>query len=185
MAAAGRRETANQFKERLTGIFADIAFERFQHFCSSRTLRQSMTVVRFSSGRVAIFVPQYWAQFFHDGRGPIQARPGKHLVFWLKDFREQDPRIAGGFPVRVTDIKRLTGGQFFALKHLQHLLGEEAGFRIVKRVGPMIGNPFFDLGSIGLLERLDTRAQWEFGGYVLDKLPGVNGIVRDTAHGRL
>ncbi len=100
--------------------------------CTSRTLRQALRVIRSEDGFV-LNVPHYWAQFFHDGRGPVNARPGHKIVFYKNPG--DDPRIAGGYPVRLADVRKLTRAEFYR--------DLKAGKLIVSdRVGPAGPNEF-------------------------------------------
>jgi hypothetical protein len=78
--------------------------------CQSRTLRQALRVETGPRGFV-LRVPHYWAPFFHNGRGVVQAQPGKKLVFYKNPA--DDPRISGGYPVRLSDVRRLSKTEFY------------------------------------------------------------------------
>lgn len=62
--------------------------------------------------RFWIAPPYYWAVYIEAGRGPVRPRTKKYLVW----FRQPslDPRLAGGYPKRREDIRRLTKAQFLA-----------------------------------------------------------------------
>lgn len=78
--------------------------------CTSRTLRQALRIERDANG-FRLGVPHYWAQFFHDGRGVVNARPGHKLVFYKNPA--DDPRISSGYPVRLSDVRKLTKSEFY------------------------------------------------------------------------
>lgn len=75
----------------------------------SGTLQQAMVVVKIRSGNSGaaykLFIPHYWATYVHDGRGTVRPKRGKWLV-WFKDIRK-DPRLYGGYPVRLSEAKAL------------------------------------------------------------------------------
>ena len=94
--------------------------------CESRTLRQALKIERTDTGFV-LSVPHYWAAFFHDGRGTVNARPGHKLVFYKNPA--EDPRIAGGYPVRLSDVRKLTRAEFYRDLRAGKLI-------VTERVGP-------------------------------------------------
>jgi hypothetical protein len=100
--------------------------------CTSRTLRQALQVQRTEFG-FRLHVPHYWAQFFHDGRGSVTARPGHKLVFYKNPA--EDPRLSRGYPVRLADVRRLTKGEFYRDLRAGKLI-------VAERVGPAGPNPF-------------------------------------------
>lgn len=103
----------------------------------------------------------YWAVYYHDGRGPVRARPGKFLVFFSDpDF---DPRIDGAarnYPRRASDIRRLnlTRGEFTRLLRSGRMIA-------TKRVGAAEAHPFFEVGFASLQARYGPRvsAIWSEG----------------------
>jgi len=117
----------------------------------SQTLKDSLSIELVPQAKtVTVGVPHYWAIYYHDGRGPIQAKPGHWLVYF-KD-PANDPRIARGYPERAADIVRLTREQFY------HSL--KAGELIVtKRVGPAAPHPFFTRGMDGFQDKVHEPAR--------------------------
>jgi hypothetical protein len=100
--------------------------------CTSRTLRQALRVIRTDEG-FTLNVPHYWAQWFHDGRGVVTARPGHKLVFYKNPA--EDPRIAGGYPVRLSDVRKLSREEFYRDLRAGKLI-------VAERVGPAGPNEF-------------------------------------------
>lgn len=120
------------------------------------SIRRSLTIQEEppnAGGAVArVVTPYYWATYYHDGRGPIRAKPGKFLVYF-KD-PDRDPRhsfSARRYPERVSDIRRLTKAQFYEALAKGELI-------VVKRVGPAPAHPFFDVGARGLQTDLAAAA---------------------------
>lgn len=108
----------------------------------------------------------YWAIYYHDGRGPIQARPGKFLVFFRNP--DEDPRINGAarnYPRRATDIQRLNmpKGEFLRLLRSGRLIA-------TKRVGPAGSHPFFQVGFASLQARYGPKVVDIFSTHVLETL---------------
>lgn len=100
--------------------------------CQSRTLRQALRVERTADG-FRLTVPHYWAVFYAHGRGSITARPGKKLVYYRNPA--EDPRLAGGYPVRLSDVRRLTKGEFYRDLKAGRLI-------VTDRVGPAAPHEF-------------------------------------------
>lgn len=78
----------------------------------SETLRRAIRFEYFSFRRGRLYIPHYWAIYQHDGRGGVYPVKKKFLV-WFRDARN-DPRLAGGYPVRLSDVRRLTKAEFEA-----------------------------------------------------------------------
>lgn len=131
--------------------------------CPSRTLQRALRMeIDEEKQSVRITVPHYWAVFYHDGRGPIQARPGHFLVFYKN--LEDDPRLRGGYPEKRGDIRRLSRTQFY--RDLR------AGKLIVTRsVGPAPGHKFLD--KLDLLSTVSQRLKLQFGEFVRKDVAGL------------
>jgi hypothetical protein len=78
---------------------------------SSDTLRRAMVFERTGPQSGRLFVPHYWALYHHDGRGAVFPVRKRFLV-WFVDPKD-DPRLRGGYPVRLSDIRRLTRQEFY------------------------------------------------------------------------
>lgn len=108
----------------------------------------------------------YWAIYYHDGRGPIHARPGKFLVFFRNP--DDDPRINGAarnYPRRASDIQRLSlsKGEFLRLLRSGSMIA-------TKRVGPADAHPFFESGFASLQSRYGPKVVDIFSTCVLETL---------------
>lgn len=81
----------------------------------------------------------YWARWVNDGRGRIEADPGKKLVF----FRDpsKDPRLAGGYPRRQDTVRKLKldKDEFKRLR-------ESGDMIVTDHVGPSEGLQFLEQG---------------------------------------
>ena len=117
---------------RIVAAVADPIADVARAACTSRTLRAALRVIRTDDGFV-LNVPHYWAQFFHDGRGVVNARPGHKLVFYKNPA--EDPRLAGGYPVRLSDVRKLTRDEFYRDLRAGKLI-------VAERVGPAGPNEF-------------------------------------------
>lgn len=133
MAEVSGRLFISRLALRLATSFRDLAREESRSKAISRTLQA--TVLDF--GRVAVETPYYWAVYYHDGRGPIRARPGHKLVYFRNP--DDDPRIPNRrYPVRAADIRRLSKTQFY-----RFLNDPSKGMIVRDSVGPAPGDPFF------------------------------------------
>lgn len=108
----------------------------------------------------------YWAVYYHDGRGPIRARPGKYLVFFRNP--DDDPRIGGparNYPRRVADIQRLSlpKDEFLSLLRSGKMIA-------TKRVGPAGAHPFFERGFAALQSQYGPLAVRRLGEFIMDYL---------------
>lgn len=109
-----------------------------------------------------LFTPYYWAEYAHDGRGPIRAKPGRLLV-WFKD-PDEDPRLRGGGPFRARDRRHLTKSQFRAAVRARQVI-------VARAVGPAEGVAFFEDNQIEIGRRADDAALREFDRYVQELVP--------------
>lgn len=132
----------------------------------SRTLREGLRATVISDRQSKLNVPHYWAEFVHDGRGPVSPRFKSFLVYYV-DPRD-DPRLRGGYPVNPSDAraKRLTEAQFKAgmrqnyLRYRRNPAGGRMQFMVVtQRSGPSDPrkrNPFFTQGMRRFLGQADS-----------------------------
>jgi hypothetical protein len=144
--------------------------ERVRGMIGSITLRDALElIVDAEEGKAELFIPHYWAEYYHDGRGSIW--PGlrvKHLVYF--NDPKDDPRIAGGYPVRMRDIVRLTKKQWedgLAINAERRRAGDLPYMIVIPtknkdHVGPQEGTHFFDELAEGADERLTLMAGEEF-----------------------
>ncbi|MEK7862879.1 MAG: hypothetical protein AAB295_06395 [Chloroflexota bacterium] len=124
--------------ERFTRDLLLLLARRFMSIARRKT--ESETIRRTLSARIdpqpgSAFVeaPQYWAPYYHDGRGPVRAKDSPFLVFY-KDRRD-DPRRPSN-TMRAFQIRRLSAEEF--------VRDARAGKLIVRReVGPSKPHPFF------------------------------------------
>lgn len=126
------------FARRITERLAQEAFRRVRAAIQSDTLRQALRLQQGRrGGQMWLGVPHYWAVFYHDGRrgfGPKRAQ----VLVWFKNPAD-DPRFSGGYPVRRSEIKRLTRSQFYNALRAGKLI-------VARRVGPARAQPFFRTG---------------------------------------
>lgn len=163
-------------KERLLAEIGRLASRRAKSKLKSETLKDSLFIeLRPTESEVVVGVPHYWAIYYHDGRGPIRARPGKWLVYF-KDPSE-DPRIKGGYPERAADVVRLTREQFLTALAANKLI-------VTKEVGPAGPHPFFSRGMDGFQEQVHEPAR-RYMRSVMQDLGLVGPVEKDSVKIRL
>lgn len=101
-----------------------------------------------------IVVPYFWAEYVHNGRGPVRAKPGHYLVFF-PDKRD-DPRTDGGTSYPVTRAQarspswRLSASdfqRFLEINRERRAQGRNPIMIVTKSVGPAPRKrPFFTEG---------------------------------------
>ncbi len=130
----------------------------------SKTLRAAVRlIVDESKQRADLFIPHYWAIYYHDGRGSVSPRSARKLVFF--DNPNDDPRLAGGYPVRASQVQRLTREQYNeGLRRNQERArkGGRPFMYVVDGVGPSKPKPFFKRLSQGSAQRAEPIVRKEF-----------------------
>lgn len=129
-------------------------------------LRIQIGTVGASEGKADVLTDFYWALYYHDGRGPVRAKPGKFLVFFRNP--DDDPRIGGSarnYPKRAVDAKPLTlsKDQFHTMLRAKKLIA-------TKRVGPADAHPFFEVGFRSLQKQYGPVVRDLLRSFVLDSL---------------
>lgn len=77
----------------------------------STQLKAALQIKKIDNTAGYLWVPHYWAIYVHNGRGDAGPVSSTYLV-WFRNPQD-DPRYPGGkYPVKRSDIKRLTKEQF-------------------------------------------------------------------------
>lgn len=116
---------------RLAGDAAVTHMRRKPRSIVPRSMKQRLSVVTTPS-RAWVSVPYYWAIYLHQGRPGYS---GNIIYFTHPNL---DPRIKGGYPVKQSDVRHLTGIEYARLKAFGH------GMITRTFVGPAKARPFFD-----------------------------------------
>lgn len=114
-----------------------------------------------------LFIPHYWAVYIHDGRGPIPPDGNRLLVYFANP--KDDPRIQGGYPERVSQIRKLSRTEFHAglAENAEHKrLGLSPFMFVLKSVGPAAGTPFFTSGMVGLVGEVTPQVAAQFDTFI-------------------
>jgi len=146
-----RKVPLADLKERFLAELGKLALDKARGKVESKTLRDALRIeLRPDIFGVSVGAPHYWAIYYHDGRGPVRAAPGKWLVYF-KDPAD-DPRIKRGYPVRAADIIRLSRSQFLEALAKDQLI-------VTKSVGRAKAHPFFTRGMQGMDQRAHAPAK--------------------------
>lgn len=164
--------TSEQFLQHVLDRIAREGLRRARRACPSLTLRESMRVVHVDRENVRLHVPQYWAVYYHDGRGPVFPLTAK-LIIYFRNPRE-DPRLDNGFPIRATDIKRLTPQQWrdgLRRNAAARAAGVPEPMIVAPFTGPAIGHPFFEEGLANFIQIARNIVLEEFTPWIRSQLP--------------
>lgn len=179
--AARRAIPPEVFIERVLTALAAVARRRVLKRIPSETLRRTLGVA-IVPPRAILFLQHYWALYVHDGRGSVRPRSATWLV-WFTDPKD-DPRLAGGYPVRLSQVRRLTRAQFLdgLRRNREAAARGTKPFMVVRKVsGPARGVPFFErLDLAGEVDRFVAEA---FSTLVLQE--GFAVVETDTARVQL
>ncbi len=172
--------------EELLRLYGEDELELVRTLIGSSTLRAAVRlIVDAQAGVATLFIPHYWAVYYHDGRdgfGPSQASV---LVFYADP--DDDPRLEAGFPVRASEIRRLTRDEFRAgldENARRAADGEEPFMFVLPSVGPAGPHPFFDQLAVGAAARMDQLATFAVDAFAQEQLDE-EGPERSTARIRL
>lgn len=80
----------------------------------SRTLATTFTQAQSRRGttdRIRVFSPFFWSEFVERGRRPQARRDGRYYA-WFRNPLRDDPRLRQGYPVRRSDVRKLTKREF-------------------------------------------------------------------------
>lgn len=162
---------------------AHAAMRKARTLIKSRTLRDAMEVkVEHATSNTTfgiVHIPHYWAVYYHDGRRGFGPDRAKRLVFFRNPSR--DPRIAGGHPIRASQIRRLNLSKeaFKAAKE-----GNEIHVR--RHVGPAAGHHFFTRGMRSFSRKVGPIARPILADWILDGLREDGALdVEETATGTI
>jgi hypothetical protein len=138
----------------------------------SETLRRAVElIVDVSNNLGRLYIPHYWAVYYHDGRGPVQPVSARKLVFFNNP--DDDPRLEGGYPVRVSDIRKLTKEEYdegLRRNAERRRSGGEPFMFVVDSVGPAGAHPFFDDLAQGAAARAEDPAVEAFDRAIQDMI---------------
>lgn len=164
--------------ERLLTKFGERELKYVKREVGSTTLKRAMQLlVNVSKQEARLYIPHYWALYYHDGHGTITPKRARKLVFF--DNPKDDPRLDNGkTPEREAQVGRLTKQQYqdgIKRNRKRAARGQRPFMYVVDSVGPTPGDPFFDRASGGASERADDFVERQ-----LDKELGA--LARELSH---
>jgi len=136
---------------------------RVRSTIGSKTLRAAIRlIINESRMRGRLFIPHYWAIWYHDGRGPVQPKRARKLVFF--DNPKDDPRLKQGYPVKRSQVVRLTKEQYQEGLRRNRLRppGTRPYMYVVDAVGPAAPRPFFTQLAVGAEARAEPIVRQHF-----------------------
>lgn len=129
---------------------AKMALAHAKANCKSRTLRKSMRLVYVKSGwggtyHAVVFMPQYWARYYHDGTQGRKLPSNKYLIVFRDPKR--DPRIKRGYPTTRESVRsfwNMPGSwRYWKRKYNDDIKAKQRPpFGFYKSLGPNRPNPF-------------------------------------------
>ena len=172
--------------EELLRLYGESELALVRPLIGSQTLREAVhLVVDAGIGVAQLRIKHYWAVYYHDGRDGFGATNASVLVFFADP--DDDPRLEGGYPVRESEIRRLSRDEFYAglaQNELRAAEGEPPFMFVVPSVGPASGHSFFDQLAVGAAARMDQFASFAVDAFVQENLDD-EGPERSTARVRL
>ena len=131
----------------------------------SRQLRAALElIIEENEHRAVLFIPHYWAVFYHDGRDTVRPQSAQKLVFF--DNKNDDPRLRGGrYPETLSQVRRLTRREYargLRINRERRRRGQRAFMFVVDSVGPSGAHPFFDELAQGAVARADALVRRAF-----------------------
>ena len=148
----------NRFFERTLTKVAKRARTIARPQVPSVTLRKAMDILVNTEAREAyVIIPHYWALYVHDGTRAIWHRPtsrGKRYFIYFGN-KKDDPRITGGRPERLADLRSLTQSEYnkgLRKNRVRRKQGRKPYMYVMKRIKtptPKPGAQFFNT-SVGM-----------------------------------
>lgn len=155
----------DELVRRLLEALGAAAYEKVLPQIGSSTLQAALQVlIEEQELQVRLFIPHYWAVYYHDGRSGFGPKDATFLVFFPDP--KDDPRlIAGRSPERANQLRRLTKAEFYRGLS-ENTRRRKAGlppFMLVIQnedgspgtVGPAPAHPFFTEGMAGFALEAD------------------------------
>jgi len=164
--------TPDEAVEELLRVYGEEELGLVRELIGSSTLRAAARlVIDAQAGQAAIVIPHYWAVFYHDGRPGFEAPAGRSLVFFANPA--DDPRLDGGRPVTLDDVRHLTPEEFRAGLDANEEAAAAGGapfMFVLRAVGPAAPHPFFDQLAEGAAGRMDPIALAALDAFVQEQV---------------
>ncbi len=147
-----------EFQEAILDALGAMALVMARKAIPSQTLKDALVFEKITLSKARLFIPHYWAIYQHDGRGVVLPRRATVLVYYADPA--DDPRLVDGYPVRLSDIRRLSfadwaeGWRRNREMEKSNPGGGPMQFMIVRDASgptsPMKSYPFFTVGMQGM-----------------------------------
>lgn len=164
---------APDLKLKIYQAVAEIGRSRILASTRSETVKKYLQS-RITETGVTFNVPHYWVGYYHDGRGSFGPKDAVWLVYFKNP--KDDPRIASGYPVSRSAVRRLTASQYKEGWQMNREMqkrnpgGGAMQYMIVtKHVGPTAEtkkDPFFRKGLSNIGDDIRKIATAEIRDYV-------------------
>lgn len=148
----------SDLQKRMLEKLGEEALRMARRSIRSDTLRRAIRFEHLAPGEARLYIPHFWAIYQHDGRGTVRPTTKRFLVYYRDP--NDDPRLKGGYPIELKDIKRLTRDQFVAgaeenrRRYLANPAGGRQQFMVVREASgptrPTRSYPFFEAGMLGM-----------------------------------
>lgn len=150
---------------RLLEALGAAAFEKVLPQIGSKTLQAALQLlIEDTELQARLFIPHYWAVYYHDGRGGFGPKDATFLVYFPNP--QDDPRLpAGRSPERASELRRLTKAEFYrglSENTRRRKAGLPPFMLVIKNedgspgsVGPAPAHPFFTEGMAGFALEAD------------------------------
>lgn len=163
-----------EFQEAILDALGVLALRMARKAIPSQTLKDALVFEKLTLDKARLFIPHYWALYQHDGRGPVYPRRATVLVYYADPA--DDPRLVDGYPVRMSDIRRLSYADWAeGWRRNRQMEADNPGggsmqFMIVREhsgpTAPTKSYPFFEAGMQGMPEEarqvIDRAIRIEF-----------------------
>lgn len=172
MAVSLPQGTARFYSDAMRAL-ANAAMDRARPKIRSRALQQGLKITKGRKPNIAyLYIPHYWAVYLHDDRNAFGPRRARWLV-WFENPAD-DPRLAGGYPERFADVKRLTKEQFrqgMVENRLRRAHGERPFMHVRKFAPGRKGDEFFSVGLKDMDDVADSIMPAIFDKFVRSVVP--------------
>jgi hypothetical protein len=149
---------ARQVRRRILEEIGREELRRVKGLIGSSTLRKAVRlIVEAQDGEARLFIPHYWAEFYHDGHGRINPVNARKLVFFANPA--DDPRKPT--PERASQLRRLTRDEYQAgleENRRRREAGQPPFMYVLDSTGPAGAHPFFDQLAQGAARRAGAIA---------------------------
>lgn len=179
------RPQTERLLARILELMGERAYRQIKPLIGSSTLRDALElIVEVPENQARLYIPHYWAVYYHDGRRGFGPKSAPFLIFFADPAN--DPRFPGRqTPERADQIRRLTRAEYYTglernrqrakagRRPFMYVIRDPSNPRRPGRVGPQQGTFFFEEGGAGLAKEFSSpegEVAQEFNRYVQDMI---------------